>query len=279
MGSQPTPERSLLGSRGSSTCGTSPALNQPLFILDNQATTWLTAVEPILQTRRVSSPITSPVHGRSLVERCVSSERRSSGSGRELVFSHRPRKSDLYPPPTPPQQTTLLQDFRATHHWPPRGHTRDSALTPTEATELVCSGASTFRGYLSPMLHGAPGASYFFAVMNAEHQARTDRAEFANRAFAEVSLDMIPTVGEAAFPWNSLEQPSMGVCFGKSPGTVTLNYRVGRAALSVPQIPLGGKAKPRKIKLVQILDRLKQLETGLEEKVGKHRPSIPQVTD
>lgn len=141
-------------------------------------------------------------------------------------------------------------------------------MTQKEAEELVCSGASTFKGFLSPMANAPPGTSHFYAVMNEEHLARTDRAEFQNQAFTQISLDMIPTPGGASFPWNSLEQPSMGNCFGKYPGTVTLNYRVGKSAPTPPVACLAGKARPRKIKLIQILDRLRHLETGLEEKVA-----------
>ena len=70
---------------------------------------------------------------------------------------------------------------------------------------------------------------------------------------------------DSHFPWLSLEQPCMSYAFGKSAGTTTLNYWVGKFGSSNPPTKFVGSAKPRKLKLLQILDRLRNLESGLEE--------------
>jgi hypothetical protein len=70
---------------------------------------------------------------------------------------------------------------------------------------------------------------------------------------------------DSQFPWLSLEQPCMAYAFGRSAGTIALNYWVGKAGSSNPPTKFAASAKPRKMKLLQILDRLQQLESGLED--------------
>lgn len=56
----------------------------------------------------------------------------------------------------------------------------------------------------------------------------------------------------------------MGYAYGRSPGTTTLNYWVSKHGSEFPPIKFAANAKPRKLKLLQILERLAQLEKGLE---------------
>jgi hypothetical protein len=77
-----------------------------------------------------------------------------------------------------------------------------------------------------------------------------------------MSLNMTGAA-DIQFPWLSLEQPCMAYAFGKSAGTTTLNYWVGKSGTGNPPAKLAGTAKPRKLKLLHILDRLQQLENGL----------------
>ncbi len=66
----------------------------------------------------------------------------------------------------------------------------------------------------------------------------------------------------------------MAYAFGKSAGTTTLNYWVSKSGSSDPPTQFAGEVKPRKIKLLQILDRLQTLENGLDEDVSP-RPIWP----
>jgi hypothetical protein len=67
----------------------------------------------------------------------------------------------------------------------------------------------------------------------------------------------------------SLEQPSMASAFGKSPGTTTLTYFVGKSGSLQPPVNFGSKAKARKMKLIAILERLKEIEMqGLQDDVN-----------
>jgi hypothetical protein len=78
-----------------------------------------------------------------------------------------------------------------------------------------------------------------------------------------MSLDLMG-LSDSQFPWHALEQPSMMCAFGRSAGTTTLNYWISKSSNVPPPAKPTGDAKPRKMKLLQILDRLQTLEDGLE---------------
>jgi hypothetical protein len=100
-----------------------------------------------------------------------------------------------------------------------------------------------------------------------EHQSRTDRAPFLKDAYRDISLDLTGA-SESQFPWLSLEQPCMAYAFGKSAGTTTLNYWASKSGSNPPPSKRTSEAIPRRMKLLQILDRLQSLEGGLEEDVS-----------
>jgi hypothetical protein len=172
-----------------------------------------------------------------------------------------PKRSESYSHPTP------LDDFRNSRRWPPAGYRQDDALDPTEADELICAGASTFKGYWDPIPSAPAGYRRYYAVMESEHQSRTDRAPFQHQAYRDISLNMTGAP-DSQFPWLSQEQPCMAYGFGKSAGTTTLNNWISKSGSSNPPCMFTGDAKPRKIRLLQILDRLQKLESGLNEAVS-----------
>lgn len=153
--------------------------------------------------------------------------------------------------------------FRRSRAWPPRGYDKTSLLSSQEAKELISHGASSFRGLIHESPH-APGTYRFFAVMDTESDFRSDRAPFQDESFAAITLP-ITGQADAKFPWCSLEQPCMGYAFGRSPGTTTLTYYIGQ--FGTPKCPLkyASKARPRKMKLIAILERLRDLEMGFED--------------
>jgi hypothetical protein len=140
-------------------------------------------------------------------------------------------------------------------------------MTPAEAEVLVSQGASTFRGYLDEVANAPPGHYRFYAVMQDENRGRMDHASVSTGSFKEMTLQLTGSI-DGAFPWISLEQPSMESCFGKRAGTTTLNYWVGKFGTLEPVLQYGATVRPRKIKMLTILDRLRWLENGLNEDVG-----------
>ena len=137
-------------------------------------------------------------------------------------------------------------------------------MLPLEAEKLIAGGASTFSGFSEEVTH-SPGQYRFFAIMESEGNARTDRASFQVSAFKDITLTMTGPA-DGAFPWASLEQPCMASSFGKSPGTTTLTYYISKSGSLQSAVQYGSKAKARKMKLIAILERLRELELqGLEE--------------
>jgi hypothetical protein len=203
---------------------------------------------------------TTPVTTRTRITRHGSNPnpvRPSSSGGEGNMIAFRPyaapKRSESYSHPTP------LDEFRKSRRWPPSGYRQDDALSADQADELISLGASTFKGYCDSIAN-APGYDRFYAVMESEHQSRTDRAPFQQAAYHEMSLNMTGAP-DSQFPWLSQEQPCMAYAYGKSAGTTTLNYWVSKSGSANPPTQFASDSEPRKIKLLQILDRLQKLES------------------
>lgn len=225
----------------------------------------LTAGLAHLQLGRIPKTRTSPIATRSRVTRHGSDPhamRPSSSAGENVPYRQLalPRRAGSY--------STPLEDFRRSRRWPPTGYRQDDALDAKSAEDLICAGSSTFKGYHDEIPNTPPGYDRFYAVMDSEHQSRTDRGPVQADAYRYMSLNMTGAT-ESQFPWLSLEQPCMAYAYGKSAGTTTLNYYVSKSGSSHPPIKPTGEIKPRKIKFLQILDRLQHLEAGLEEDVSQ----------
>ncbi|KNG48727.1 hypothetical protein TW65_04469 [Stemphylium lycopersici] len=218
-----------------------------------------------LQLGKGSRTRTSPVASRTRISRHGSQPnpvRPSSSAGEAHMVPYQKfspsRRSGSYSHPTP------LEDFRKSRRWPPKGHRPEGELEPAEAEDLICAGASTFKGYRDAIPNAPEEYNRFYAVLEAEHQSRTDRAPFQQQAYRDISLNMTGRY-DSQFPWLSHEYPCMAYAFGKSAGTTTLNYWVSRSGTSHAPMKFAGEVQPRKIKLLQILDRLQKLESGLNE--------------
>ncbi|KIV98447.1 uncharacterized protein PV09_09735 [Verruconis gallopava] len=215
------------------------------------------------------SPASLPSHSRSY-----------SGPGSRPSSSHASDGPPLAPPPplsflshvrnqrrrssnTRDGQPKVLS--RRSKLWPPEGYHKRDGLTLKEAEKLITRGASTFTGYAHNIKHAPEGHFRFFAVMDEESGTRTDRATFDHASFESITLSM-HGAPSSRFPWMSLEQPSMAFAFGKSPGTTTLTYYIGKSGSLQPPVAFGSKVKPRKMKLINILERLRDLQMqGLQD--------------
>lgn len=222
-----------------------------------------------LSLRKIPKTRTSPVATRTKITRHGSHNapaRPSSSGGEPNLPPHRypsAGRSTSYSQPTP------LEEFRGSRIWPPRGYRQDDALEARQAEELICAGTSTFQGHAYRSPNAPVGYSRFYAVLEGGHQGRTDRAPFQTSAYRDISLDLVGS-SENQSPWASLEQPSMAYAFGKSAGTTTLNHWTSKSSSITPKVERTGTAVPRKMKLLQILDRLQHLEAGLGEDVSQN---------
>jgi hypothetical protein len=86
-----------------------------------------------------------------------------------------------------------------------------------------------FRGYCDAIPNTPKGYDRFFAVMDSEHQSRTDRGPVQADVYRYTSLNLTGASESDEFPWLSLEQPCMAYAHGKSAGTTTLNYYVSKS--------------------------------------------------
>ena len=230
-----------------------------------------------LQLERVPKTRTSPVVTRTRVSRHGSQPavRPSSSGGENAMLPPfrqyaPPRRAGSYSHPN------SLEEFRTSRRWPPSGYRQDDALNPQEAEDLICAGASEFKGYADPIPNTPEGYNYFYAVMKSEHRTRTDRAPFVHPAYNQVSLNMTGA-SDVQFPWQTLEQPCYGYAAGKNAGTTTLNYWVSKSSSAHPPTKFTDNTRPRRLKFLQILDRLQRLESGLMEDVSQPRPALQLV--
>lgn len=218
-----------------------------------------------LSLKKLPKTRTSPVATRTKIVRQGSHKgpaRPSSSGGEQNLPSYRPFASTGRS--TSYSQPTALDDFRASRRWPPHGYRQNDALEAEEAEDFICAGTPTFLGCADPIPNAPKGYTRFYAVVDDEHQGRTDRASFQKDAYRALTLDLVG-IPEKQSPQMSLEQPCLAYAFGKSAGTTTLNFWASKSSNSPPKIERTGTAVPRKMKLLQILDRLQSLEEGLEE--------------
>jgi hypothetical protein len=219
---------------------------------------------------------TNPVSTRSRVARhgqTTPMPVRPSSSADEATVAPRKaptqRRAESYSYPTPLERDSP----RRSRRWPPSGYTSDDIVDAQLAKELICAGTCNFQGYVDQVPNAPAGYSRFYAVMTDEHKSRTDRAAFQDRAYRDISLDLMG-LSDAQFPWHALEQPCMTYAFGRSAGTTTLNCWTSNSSSTPPPTKPTSDAKPRKMKLLQILDRLQRLEDGLEP-VSRPLLSLP----
>lgn len=207
-------------------------------------------------------------HGQMVVKKPI-----SAGSG--------------YPPP--PQQQ---QQRRRLSSWPPSGMSSTEELKLGPAMDLIARGVPAFKGHKRAIPHAFPAEAYFalYTTASGTYGDESDAATLHDSMTALSTLRVVtPTTASTSgsaiereksrevpggsssststtlYPWETLEQPSMAFAYGKRPGTITLNHWVSKSS-SFPQgIPLRDPgAPPRAVDLIVILDRLKELEQGLE---------------
>lgn len=153
--------------------------------------------------------------------------------------------------------------------WPPPGLTRRSELIACDADVLICNGACYFVGYVSVMPSNLEQyRCYAFAgsMENENLECQDISASVGITNWMTLTLeDHQGTVN----PWDTLEQPSMLLCFGTTPGTITLNQWAGLCNHNTPsETSPKSAAQPRELDLLSILDRISLVQRGLEDDVS-----------
>ncbi|KAK4146493.1 uncharacterized protein C8A04DRAFT_9756 [Dichotomopilus funicola] len=199
--------------------------------------------------------------------RSSSSRRPDDELGEPPVRRRRPRRTD-------PNATK--GKGREDHHdgpydvgplteWPPSGMSSSEELNLGPAMQLISRGVPAFKGHKKPIPHAS---DHYYALFATAAGNRGDETDAANQhdSMTQLMTLRLAESGPATYPWETLEQPSNAFCFGKRPGTITLNHWVAQASVLPTAIPLRDTGvSPREIDLETIFGRLKELDRGLED--------------
>ncbi|KAK0704954.1 hypothetical protein B0H67DRAFT_522352 [Lasiosphaeris hirsuta] len=149
--------------------------------------------------------------------------------------------------------------------WPPSGISNKEELSLGPAMQLISRGVPAFKGHKRPIPHVSDNYYALFATAAGNRGDETDAANQHDSMTQLMTLRILGS-GAATYPWETLEQPSYSFCFGSRPGTITLNHWASMASVLPPSIALRDPGvMPREVNLERILERIKELERGLED--------------
>ncbi|KAI1376125.1 hypothetical protein F4677DRAFT_96926 [Hypoxylon crocopeplum] len=148
--------------------------------------------------------------------------------------------------------------------WPPSGVS--SRVTLGRAMELISKGVPVHKGHKRPIPHASENYYVLFTTTAGNHREENDAADQHN-AMVQFTTLRIQDSGPPDYPWETLEQPSRAFGYGARPGTITLNHWATLFSAFPPLIGLRDPGMvPREVGLIQIFNRLKDLEAyGLED--------------
>lgn len=133
---------------------------------------------------------------------------------------------------------------------------------------MITTGALSFQGLVDQASHISEEYGRYFAF--ADTIDGGDCPELTAPALGSGGQSLVLGGNfDKDRPWETLEQPSMSLCFGSIPGSVTLNRYVGSIArpLVAQPIPISSVVR-REMFLPEILKRLRFLQGGLDDDVS-----------
>ncbi|KAI1844144.1 hypothetical protein JX266_009628 [Neoarthrinium moseri] len=149
--------------------------------------------------------------------------------------------------------------------WPPSGVSSEEELTLGHAMDLISRGVPAHKGHRRPVPHRSDHYYALYTTTAGNHDETTDAANLHD-SMIQLSTLRIQGANTHVYPWETLEQPSLAFTHGGRPGTITLSHWANMSSIIPPAIELRDSGLvPREVDLVQIFDRLKQLEGGLED--------------
>ncbi|KAK1988294.1 hypothetical protein LZ30DRAFT_578521 [Colletotrichum cereale] len=149
--------------------------------------------------------------------------------------------------------------------WPPPGMSSQEELTLGHAMELVSRGVPAHKGHKRPVPHAS---DHYYALYTTSAGNQSEESDVVN---LHDSMTQLMTLrmqggGAAIYPWETLEQPSYAFFYGQQPGTITLNQWASLSSIIPPTIALRDSGvTAREVDLARIFERLKELESGLED--------------
>lgn len=149
--------------------------------------------------------------------------------------------------------------------WPPPGLSNEEDLPPPYAMELIARGAPVYKGYKRPIPHAPEHYYALYTTTSSANADDTDGASIHDSMTPLMTLRLQGT-GRAYYAWETLEQPSCAFLYGERPGTITLNQWVSMSSSLPPTIALRDSGVvPRTMHLYRIMERLRELQAGLED--------------
>ncbi|GAB0135536.1 hypothetical protein EsDP_00003871 [Epichloe bromicola] len=149
--------------------------------------------------------------------------------------------------------------------WPPPGLSNEEDLPPPYAMELIARGAPVHKGYKRPIPHAPEHYYALYTITSSANADDTDGASIHDSMTPLMTLRLQGT-GRASHAWETLEQPSCAFLYGARPGTITLNQWVSMSSSLPPTIALRDSGVvPRTMDLYRIMERLQELQAGLED--------------
>jgi hypothetical protein len=148
--------------------------------------------------------------------------------------------------------------------WPLDGLHARSYLTSEDAVILIGQGALHFEGSNFQAYHTSQPRTRYFAFAGVigkdGHPSLSSRSGRLSPGFSLVLGGRV----DKDQPWDTLEQPSMTMCFGKIPGSISLNRYVGRVNRPLKDKESNSLIERREMSMRDILDRLACLQHGLD---------------
>ncbi|KAL9001916.1 MAG: hypothetical protein Q9188_005131 [Gyalolechia gomerana] len=141
---------------------------------------------------------------------------------------------------------------------------QDTVLNLDEALSLIAQGAVHFKGFSKPAHHAVDPDAHFFPLLGLENGQRILEAGPSTETLSDCASFSLDENMDAPEIWNTLEQPSMRLCFGRYAGTMTFSRYIGRKNHPAPQVNRPAEILLRRIDLSQILERLRFLQDARE---------------
>lgn len=152
--------------------------------------------------------------------------------------------------------------------WPPSGVSSEEELPLGNAMELISRGVPAHKGHRRAIPHRSDQYYALYTTTAGNKGDETDAVD-QHDSMTQLMTFRFQGNGTPKYPWDTLEQPSLAFGYGARPGTITLNQWASLSSMIPPAIELRDAGMElREVDLVQIFERLLELEGGLEDDKG-----------
>ncbi|KAL8692298.1 MAG: hypothetical protein Q9218_002640 [Villophora microphyllina] len=163
-----------------------------------------------------------------------------------------------------PSTISPTTSLSGTTSWPPRGLSDQSLLSFNEAVVFIAEGAICFEAKFIIANHGKQGDIHILPLIGLINGPLILEATAPSAILADCMSFPRNGAAYSQEPWITLEQPSMVLCFGRFPGTMTLNRYMGTLNYQTAPVDSPPMAMLREVNFYQIIDRLRYLQDVID---------------